>query len=43
MPAVLIETGVIVDVEDEAVISSQPFKDQFAMMLAESIDEFFCQ
>lgn len=43
MPAVLIETGVIVDVEDEAVISSQSFKDQFAMMLAESIDEFFCQ
>ena len=43
MPAVLIETGVIVDVEDEAVISSQSFKNQFAMMLAESIDEFFGQ
>ena len=43
MPAVLIEAGVIVDVEDEKIISSQAFKDQFAVALAESIDEFFDQ
>jgi N-acetylmuramoyl-L-alanine amidase len=40
---VLIEAGVIVDVEDEKIISSQAFKDQFAVALAESIDEFFGQ
>ena len=43
MPAVLIEAGVIVDVEDENIISSQAFKDQFAILLAESIDAFFGQ
>ncbi len=43
MPAVLIEAGVIVDVEDEQLVSSQIFKDQFAMELAESIDEFLGQ
>lgn len=43
MPAVLIEAGVIVDVEDKQLVSSQIFKDQFAMALAESIDEFLGQ
>jgi N-acetylmuramoyl-L-alanine amidase len=43
MPAVLIEAGVIVDIEDEKIISTQAFKDQFAILLAESIDEFWGQ
>ena len=43
MPAVLIEAGVIVDAEDEKIISSQAFKEQFAILLVESIDAFFGQ
>lgn len=41
MPAVLIEVGVIVDVEDERVISSPSFKNRFAKAIADSIDEFW--
>lgn len=43
MPALLIEAGVIVDAEDEKVISSQAYIDQFAVILSESIDAFFDQ
>jgi len=43
MPAVLIEAGVIVDVDDEKIVSSQLFREQFAMLLVESIDAFFGQ
>ncbi|MFH0999147.1 MAG: N-acetylmuramoyl-L-alanine amidase [Pseudomonadota bacterium] len=43
MPAVLIEAGVIVDIEEEKNISSQAFKNQFAILLVESIDAFFEQ
>lgn len=41
MPAVLIEAGVIVDAEDEKLVSSTFFRKQFAELLAESIEIFF--
>ena len=41
MPAVLIEAGVIVDVDDEKVVSSQIFKDQLAKSIVETIVAFF--
>ena len=40
MPAVLIEAGVIVDVEDEKIVSSQAVKDQLAVLIAEGINAF---
>lgn len=41
MPAVLIEAGVIVDADDEKVVSTTIFRKQFARLLAESIESFF--
>lgn len=40
MPAVLVEAGVIVDTEDEKVISSQEFKKRFSETVADGIDAF---
>lgn len=41
MPAVLIEVGNIVDPDDEAVISSSGFRQQFAQIIKAALDEYF--
>ena len=41
MPAVLIEVGNIADAEDEALVNSEPFREQFAQALNRAVDRYF--
>ncbi len=41
MPAVLIEVGNIVDPDDEAIISTSGFQQQFAQIIKEALAEYF--
>ena len=41
MPAVLVEVGNIADAEDEALINTEQFREQFAQALNRAVDRFF--
>ena len=41
MPAVLVEVGNIADAEDEALVNSEQFREQFALALNRAVDRFF--
>ena len=41
MPAVLVEVGNIADAEDEALINTEQFREQFALALNRAVDRFF--
>ena len=43
MPAVLVEVGNIADAEDEAVVNSDPFREQFAQALKRAVDRYFSE
>ena len=41
MPAVLIEVGNIADADDEALVNSEQFREQFAQALKRAVDRYF--
>jgi N-acetylmuramoyl-L-alanine amidase len=41
MPAVLVEVGNIADAEDEVLINTEQFREQFALALKRAVDRFF--
>jgi N-acetylmuramoyl-L-alanine amidase len=43
MPAVLVEVGNIADAEDEALVNSEKFREQFAQALKRAVDRYFAE
>ncbi|MEO0315129.1 MAG: hypothetical protein RI928_1585 [Pseudomonadota bacterium] len=43
MPAVLVEVGNIADAEDEALVNSEQFREQFAQALKRAVDRYFSE
>jgi N-acetylmuramoyl-L-alanine amidase len=41
MPAVLVEVGNIADAEDEALINTEQFREQFAQAVNRAVERYF--